>query len=146
MKHTLTSAFYFCAILSSPAAIIWTGATNNDPFEDANWDFSGSAVAAVDSNVSIADDVTITGGNLVMPNLAGQVRLQLGNGFTMTLDNSTIGLVGGGNDGAGGEPAGTGVNINLLNGSELNTFFIVKASRWTSMRPVRQPSEEEEIR
>ena len=119
------TALLAASIVSSQAVVVWTGNTSSDPFDDTNWDFSGSAVTAVDSNVSIADDITITGGNLEIPNLTGQVRLQIGNGFTMTLDNSILGLVGGGNDGVGGEPSGTGVDINLTNGSELNVFFIV---------------------
>jgi hypothetical protein len=111
----------------SQAAIVWTGATSGDPFDDSNWDFSGSAVAAVDENVSIADNITITNGAIVMPNIGGQGRFQIGNDFTMTLDNSAFDLVAGGNDGVGGEPASTGVSISLLNGSQLNPFFIVNA-------------------
>jgi hypothetical protein len=109
------------------AAIVWTGATSSDPFDDSNWDFSGSSVTAVDPNVSIADDVLIANGSIEIPNLASQGRLQIGNGFTMTLDNATLNLVGGGNDGVGGEPAGTGVDIVLTNGSIFNPFFIVNA-------------------
>jgi hypothetical protein len=54
-------------------------------------------------------------------------RFQIGDGFTMTLDNSILGLVAGGNDGVGGEPAGTGVTVNVTSGSQLNPFFIVNA-------------------
>jgi hypothetical protein len=51
--------------------------------------------------------------------------LQLGDGFTMTLDNSTLNPVG--NDGTGGQPGSPGVNINVTNGSQFNPFFIVNA-------------------
>lgn len=126
----MKSLFKFSSLLllssfSSSAAVVWTGATSSDPFEDSNWDFSGSSVTAVDSNVSVADDLEIINGAVEIPNLGGQVRLQIGNGFKLTLDNATLGLVAGGNDGVGGEPAGTGVVIELLNGSQLNPFFIV---------------------
>ena len=115
------------SIISSQGVVVWTGATSADPFDDTNWDFSGSAVTAVDSNVSVQDNLTVTNGNVLIPNLGGQVRLQIGNGFTMTLDNSILGLVGGGNDGVGGEPGGTGVSVNLTNNSQFNPFFIVNA-------------------
>ena len=128
MKFATTLAILLASSLTaSQAAVVWTGATSGDPFDDSNWDFSGSAVTAVDENVSIVDDITVTNGAIVIPNLAGQGRLQIGNGFTMTLDNSTLDLVAGGNDGVGGEPAGTGVSISLINGSQLNPFFIVNA-------------------
>lgn len=115
------------AALTSHAAIVWTGGTSTDPFDDSNWDFSASSVTAVDFNVSVADDIEITNSTLEIPNLGGQVRLQIGDGFTMTLDNSILGLVSGGNDGTGGAPGSTGVSINLTNGSQLNTFFITNA-------------------
>ena len=121
----LTTAFLAATLCSSLAAITWTGATSADPFDNSNWDFSGSGVASVASNVSVADDINITDGTVEIPNLGGQVRLQIGDGFTMTLDNSTLGLVAGGNDGTGGGPGSAGVTINLTNGSELRTFFIV---------------------
>ena len=125
---TLATLAVFAAFLCpSQAAIVWTGATSTDPFDDTNWDFSGSGVSAVDSNVSVADDISIINGSIEIPNLNGQQRLQLGNGFTMTLDNSTLGLVAGGNDGTGGQPGSTGMSINLTNGSQFNPFFIVNA-------------------
>jgi len=128
MRRTTAAAIFFATSLcSAHAAVVWTGGTSSDPFEDSNWDFSGSAVTAVDSNVSIEDDITITNGNIEIPNLAGQVRLQIGNGFTMTLDNSILGVVAGGNDGVGGQPSGTGVTVNVTNGSQLNPFFVVNA-------------------
>jgi hypothetical protein len=128
MKSTLATLTAFAAFLcSSQAAIVWTGATSTDPFDDSNWDFSGSGVSAVDANVSVADDLLIANGTIEIPNLAGQQRVQIGNGFAMTLDNSTLGLVAGGNDGTGGQPGSAGVNINLTNGSQFNPFFIVNA-------------------
>ena len=123
----VTFAVIAAFLASSQAAVVWTGATSTDPFDDSNWDFSGSAVSAVDANVSVADDISIVNGSIEIPNLGGQQRLQIGNGFTMTLDNATLGLVAGGNDGTGGQPGSTGVSINLTNGSQFNPFFIVNA-------------------
>ena len=111
----------------SQATVVWTGSASADPFDEGNWDLSGSGVTAVDSNVSISDDILVTNGSIAIPNLAGQVRLQVGNGFSMTLDNSTLNLVGGGNDGVAGAPGGTGVDVYLTNGSQFNPFFIVNA-------------------
>jgi len=128
MKTYLVTLAALTALLHpSLAAIVWSGATSTDPFDDSNWDFSGSEVSAVDANVSVADDISIVNGSIEIPNLGGQQRLQIGNGFTMTLDNSTLGLVAGGNDGTGGQPGSAGVNINLTNGSQFNPFFIVNA-------------------
>lgn len=114
--------------LSSSAVIVWSPDPFGtlDAFDEANWDLTGSSVTAVDPNVSIDDDIMIAG-NVEIPNLGGQVRLQIGDGFTMTIDGGTLGLVGGGNDGTGGAPGSAGVNINLINGGQLNTFFIVNA-------------------
>ncbi|MGI9241033.1 MAG: PEP-CTERM sorting domain-containing protein [Verrucomicrobiales bacterium] len=126
-RTTIAAILLATSLCSTKAAVVWTGGTSTDPFEDSNWDFSGSAETAVDSNVSIEDDITITNGNIEIPNLAGQVRLQIGNGFTMTLDNSILGVVAGGNDGVGGQPSGTGVTVNVTNGSQLNPFFVVNA-------------------
>lgn len=123
-KHLFSIASLALAgTISSQAAIIWTGATNSDSFEDLNWDFAGSGVTAVDANVSIADNVTITGANVVIPDVAAQGRFQVGNGFTLTLDNATLGAAN--NDGAGGEPSGTGIIVNVTNNSQFNPFFVV---------------------
>jgi len=128
MKTSFVTFAVIAAFLApSQAAVVWTGATSTDPFDDSNWDFSGSGVSAVDANVSVADDISIVNGSIEIPNLGGQQRLQIGNGFTMTLDNATLGLVAGGNDGTGGQPGSTGVSINLTNGSQFNPFFIVNA-------------------
>ncbi len=108
--------------MTSQAVVVWTGATSADPFDESNWDLSASSVTLIDENVSIADDVTITGGAVTIPDLVGQGRFQIGNGFTLTLDNSILGVVN--NDGAGGEPAGTGIQIDVTNGSQFNPFFV----------------------
>lgn len=128
MKRILAGASFLAATLcTSHAVITWTGAADTNIFNDANWDFSASGVSTISSNTSIADDVIISGGNVEIPNEGGQVRFQLGNGFTLTVDNSTVAPVAGGNDGVGGEPGSTGVNVNIINGGNFNPFFIVNA-------------------
>ena len=125
--HLKIGGFFTVSLISSQAVVLWTGATSVDPFDDSNWDFTGSSVTSVNSNVSVDDDISVVGGSVEIPNLPGQIRLQIGNGFSMTLDNSVMGLVAGGNDGVGGALGGTGVNVNLVNGSEFNVFFIVNS-------------------
>ncbi|MDB4282449.1 MprA protease, GlyGly-CTERM protein-sorting domain-containing form [Akkermansiaceae bacterium] len=113
-------------ILPTSAAIIWTGATSTDVFDESNWDLSGSAVTVIDSNISVADDLTITGATASIPDLPGQIRFQVGDGFTINLNNAT--LESAGNDGVGGAPAGAGMMINVTNGSQLNTFFVLNGA------------------
>ena len=127
MKRTLlaVAAITAATVCSSHAAVVWTGAADTDIFNDANWDFSGSGVSTISSNTSIADDVLIANGNVTIPNQAGQVRFQIGDGFSLTVDNSTLAPVGGGNDGVGGMPGSTGVTVNVINGSNFNPFFVV---------------------
>jgi len=123
IKTLLTVAVLAASLSSAQAVIVWTGAADTNIFNDANWDFSGSGVGTISSNTSIADNVIITNGTASIPNEAGQVRFQLGDGFTLTLDNSTVSPVA--NDGIGGAPGGTGVTVDVINGSQLNPFFIV---------------------
>ncbi len=126
-KHSIVSALFVVSTFSASASVIWTGSTSSDVFDDSNWDLTASGVTSVVANVSVDDDISVVGGTMELPNLPGQGRFQIGNEFTMTLDNSTFSLVAGGNDGVGGAPMSTGVNVNLINGSQLNTFFIVNA-------------------
>ncbi len=128
MKTTLIAAALFAMTLGTgQAVIVWTGATSSDIFDDTNWDFSASGVSTISSNTSVLDNVTITNGSATIPNEGGQVRFQLGDGFNLTLDNSTLAPVAGGNDGVGGAPGGTGVTISLINGAAFDPFFIVNA-------------------
>ncbi len=107
------------------ADIVWTGAVSNDIFEDLNWDLSASTVTAVDPNVSINDDVLIanTVQPVEIPNLAGQGRFQVADGFVLTIDNAQVRELG--NDGIGGAPGTSiGPEVKLINGSKLQSFFI----------------------
>ena len=124
--------------VSSYAEITWVGGASTDVFDEANWDLSSSAVAAVDENVTILDDVRIGPGpfanNPEIPNLGGQVRLQVGDGNTLTVDGAILSPIAGGNDGMGGEPSGdddaandgiSGPIVNVVNGGQFNPFFMV---------------------
>lgn len=110
---------------SAQADIVWTGASGNDIFDEANWDLTGSTVTVVDPNVTIDDDVVIANAALPVeiPDLGGQIRFQIGDGYTLTLDNSTLTAIG--NDGVGGIPStSAGPQVDVINGGHLDIFFI----------------------
>lgn len=112
----------------APANVIWVGDSSTDVFDEANWDLSGSAVTVIDPNVSIMDDVLIGPGPFtndpVIPNVANQQRLQLGDGYGLTLDSTLLSVEG--NDGVGGEPgSAAGPTVSVVNGAEFNPFFVV---------------------
>jgi len=116
------------ALLAAPAGadIVWTGAVSNDIFDEANWDLSGSTVTIVDPSVSIDDNILIVGASapVEIPNVSGQVRFQIGNGYTLTVDSSTVTAVG--NEGVGGaNGASPGPNVLVTNGGSFNPYFIV---------------------
>ncbi len=120
------AAVLSCASIAT-ADISWVGGTSDDVFDESNWDLSGSSVTMIDENVSIADNVVIGAGpfanNPVIPDLAGQVRLQLDDGFSLTVEGR---IDYAGNDGVGGAP-GTmnGPTVDVVNGGAFNPFFVV---------------------
>jgi hypothetical protein len=117
-------------IKAAAAGIVWTGANGTDIFDEGNWDLSNSTVTVIDPNVSIDADVVLLNAVVDIPQLDAQQRFQVASGFTITVDNSTISLSGGSNDGIGGPPGSTlpagpaGPILNVVNGSSLETFFI----------------------
>lgn len=121
------------SLLLAPALhadIVWTGAVSDDIFDEANWDLSQSTVTVIDPNVTIDDDVLIANAPVpvVIPDHGGQVRFQLGDGYTLTLDNST--LVQAYNDGVGGVPSTTiGPRVVVLDGASFESFFITHKTR-----------------
>ena len=87
-----------------------------------------ATVTAIDPNVTIDDDVVFQNATVTITDVAAQQRFQVGNGFIVTVDNSSIVAVG--NDGIAGPvgsalPGGTaGPIINVVNGSSFEPFFI----------------------
>ncbi len=132
MKLSLTVLPSMLAILggSTPALadIVWTGAVSNDMFDVANWDLTNSTVTTIAPNVPISDSVVIQNAPapLEIPELPGQQRFEIDDGFSMLLDNSKIIALG--NDGVGcfAGPA-TGVTILVTNGASFEPFFIVNS-------------------
>ena len=113
------------------SGITWTGADGTDIFEESNWDLTNSDVEIIDPNVSIEDDVFITNSTVEIPQVSAQQRFQVASGYTITVDNSTIRLTGGSNDGIGGPPGfrlpggPEGPTMNIINGSSYESYFIV---------------------
>ena len=113
------------------SGITWSGVEGTDIFEESNWDLANSDVEIIDPNVSIEDDVFIIDAIVEIPQVSAQQRFQVASGYTITVDNSTIRLTGGSNDGIGGPPgfrlpAGPeGPTMNIINGSSYESYFIV---------------------
>ena len=130
MKNStaLLSLALVASATSAPAAadIVWTGAVSDDIFDIANWDVTNSTVTTIAPNVTILDDATISNASGVVdiPQVAGQQRFELGPGFTLTIDNSTVRASG--NDGVGSFPnPGMVITIDVINGSSFEPFFVV---------------------
>ena len=130
MRSILTPFLCLAAIIAAAetqAAIIFTagGADANAAFADDNYDFSGSSVSAIDEDVTIADDVTMTGTTLNANDfIAGFGQYQMGDGFSLTLDSATF--VSNGSGGIAGVDDGADAPsfFNLNNGSHMDMQFV----------------------
>ena len=125
--RTVSSVLLALGALAPAAAadIVWTGAVSDDIFDEANWDLSNSTVTMVNPNVTIDDDVIIsnTAQPVQIPDIGGQVRFQIGDGYTLTMDSASVYVAG--NDGIGGVPGtSVGPKVRIQNGSKLHVFFI----------------------
>ncbi len=104
---------------ASQAAIIWTGTTNSDVTDDANW--SGGSVSGI-LDLTLAEDLVF--GNAGTAPIGPERALQPSWGVTVansiTVDNVFLDTAG--NDGLG---AGT---INVINGGSIRMFFLKSAS------------------
>ncbi len=111
------------------ADIFWVGSSSQDIFDEANWDLSQSAVTAIDPDTSIDDNIFITNApaTVEIPNNGGgQSRLQVGDGYALTIDNSVIAVLG--NDGIGSAPqASQGASVYLVNGASVTLYFITNS-------------------
>ena len=121
------------AVLLAPpgaADIFWTGATSNDIFDETNWDLTQSTVTVIDPDVTIDDDIYIVNATATVEipnNGGGQSRFEVGDGFTLTIDDSTVMVLG--NDGIGGAPGtSAGPIVQLLNGARVTVFFITNST------------------
>ena len=127
---TICCSTLLAAALSSQAAVVWTGATDNDFFNDANWDFSGAVngTTAIDPTTTINEDLTITGAT-VTGATASFGYFSIGDGFGLTLDNTSLTISGSGgargvDDGAGSGRTNAPSSINLTNGSSLSLQYV----------------------
>ena len=127
-----TALLSISVLLVTPAGadIFWTGATSNDIFDETNWDLTQSTVTVIDLDVTIDDDIYIVNATATVEipnNGGGQNRFQVGDGFTLTIDNSIVTVLG--NDGIGGAPgASAGPIVQLINGAGLTVFFITNST------------------
>ena len=128
-RSLLPSALPFAAALSLAGAahadVVWTGAVDDDIFDEANWDLTNSTVTVIDENVPIFDDIVIANAPapVMIAGTGAFPRFEIGDGFTMTIDNSTV--VAPGFGGIGSSPGAAGVNLFAVNGTQLTLQYIV---------------------
>jgi hypothetical protein len=123
MKKILTIAGVLSAsVIASHATVVWTGATNNDFYNDANWDFSGAAngTTAINPSTDINEDLTLNGA----AGLTGAGRLDLGAGYSITLTNSSFAPNSGVNGFIDGDPNNS--VLNLLGGSAMTSTWLTE--------------------
>ena len=123
------SAVLISACGALHADIVWVGGLNDDIFEEANWDFSNSTLTQVDPNTAVLDNILIKDAPAPIDVfVAGiQTDFEIGDGFVMTVDNSTIFTSS--NDGLGGQSGGgAGATIRVINGGDVATFFVATNS------------------
>ena len=131
-KHIpLTFICVFALLVPSVSAdIIWNGNADNDIFNVANWDLSGSSVTTLEPNVSIDDNVQIGPGPAsnwpVIPDLPAQQRFQLADGKVLNVQGAGTTLTIAGNDGVGGAPGtADGPTVNVSDAAMFAPFFVV---------------------
>ena len=120
MKKTLLFMGTSTLIAASPiyGAVVWTGAVDNDLFNDGNWDFSGAVngTSAIDPNVAINEDLEITGATVNGATGIGFGQIIIGDNHSLTLTNSNLTMAG--TDGIAGVDDGPGTartNASVLN-------------------------------
>ncbi|MGB0992209.1 MAG: PEP-CTERM sorting domain-containing protein [Akkermansiaceae bacterium] len=132
MKYTILQCVALSAIAATTcnASVIWTGATDDDIFNDANWNFAGAVngTTAIDPNPTIiSEDLVITGA-IVQGANGSFGALLIDDGFSLTVDNSSLTMSGtsgisGIDDGAGTARINAPASVNILNGSGVSIQF-----------------------
>lgn len=120
-KLILKGSLILVTCLSCQGVITWTGGGTNDDFYDtANWDFSGSGSASVSEPTD--DDIIISDATINEPSGAF-TNLDIGDGFSVTLSATSFTFTN--NNGfTGVNDAGDAVStLNILGGSSMNAQF-----------------------
>lgn len=123
MKKILTIAGVLSvSVIASHASVVWTGATNSDFYNNANWDFSGAVngTTAITPSTDINEDLTITDA----AGLTGVGRLDLGAGYSITLTNSSFVPNSGVNGVVDGDPSNS--VLNLIGGSVMTSTWLTE--------------------
>ncbi|MGJ8695577.1 MAG: PEP-CTERM sorting domain-containing protein [Verrucomicrobiaceae bacterium] len=123
MKKILSIAgILSVSVITSQAVVVWTGASDSDFFNDANWDFTGAVngTSTIDPSVDINEDLTVTGAS----GLTGTGRLDLGGGYSITLNNSSFAPSSGVNGFVDGDP--TNSVLNILGGSSMTSTWLTE--------------------
>lgn len=104
------------------ADIIWVGgAATDDFYDDANWDFTGSASATM---ASPTDDIASISGATINEPSGAFTNIEIGDGLSVSLDSTSFTFTN--NNGFTGEDDASDVAslVNLNNASFLNLQFI----------------------
>ena len=128
MKTTLFCIAASLVTLPAYAATNWIGGGAESLFDAANYDGAGPVESTAATQTPFNDDLVISGATIA--NGAGYTigfgRLQAGQGFNVTLDDTTINATGntGGFSGTGNDLSSS---FDLINGTDVNIQFVLNA-------------------
>ncbi|XAL98701.1 PEP-CTERM sorting domain-containing protein [Phycisphaeraceae bacterium D3-23] len=122
-KALLAAACAVTVGAGANADVIWTGGSGNvNVFDDANYDFSGSALTAIDpAPATVGDNVTYTGVNITADDNAAFNLFLIEDGFTVTFDGTSYTT-----------PSSGGLNgldtfssfVDIVNGSSVSLQYV----------------------
>ncbi|GAA5495937.1 hypothetical protein Rhal01_02118 [Rubritalea halochordaticola] len=124
-KKLLLTLISFAAALPASATIVWTGGGDTTNFyDDNNWDFTGTIGGGSMLNPT-DDDFQITGAT-INEGIAAFTTIQIGDGFSATLDSTSFTFTN--NSGFGGvnDLADIASTLNLNNGSVLSAQYVTQ--------------------